>query len=70
MKFAVADSIKTTSGIIAIIFLVSFGILFILMDVFGVRSKFCGQTKVKTQRNAKNKMGKIVKPIYVVKQTK
>ena len=38
------------------------------MDVFGVRSKFCGQTKVKTQRNAKNKMGKIVKPVYVVKQ--
>jgi hypothetical protein len=60
----VADSLKTTSGIIAIISLIVFGLFFVVLDTIGPSRNFCG--KVTANANTKNKAKK-VKPIYVAK---
>ena len=67
MKFAIADSIKTTSGIIAIICLVSFGLFFILNDTFGLGIYLFGKktTAIKAKRINKNE--RRVKLIYLAR---
>ena len=66
MKYAVADTIKTTSGIIAIIFLVAFGLFFILNDTFGLGIYLFGK-KTNPPTNVKKNKDKTVKPIYLPK---
>ncbi len=66
MKFAVADTIKTTSGIIAIICLVAFGLFFILNDTFGLGVYLFGK-KTNPQTNENKNKGKKYKPTYVTK---
>jgi hypothetical protein len=65
-EYAVADSIKTTSGIIAIVFLVALGIFIVLLDVFDLGIKFCGKKgKNQGMANQNKKKERRVKPIYL-----
>ncbi len=57
-----ADLLKTTSGIIAIISLVMFGVFFVVLDFVEPRRNFCGNSNA-----IKKKKAKKVKPIYVAK---
>ena len=66
MKYAVADTIKTTSGMIAIIFLVAFGLFFILNDTFGLGIYLFGK-KTNPQTYSNKNKGKKFKPTYVTK---
>ncbi len=54
-----ADSLKTTSGIVALISLVMFGAFFVVLDFVGPRRNFCGNSNPNKKYKAK-----IVKPIY------
>jgi hypothetical protein len=56
----VADSLKTTSGIIAIISLVVFGLFFVVLDFVGPSRNFCGNSNAIQKRRAKK-----VKSIYM-----
>ena len=67
MKFAIADSIKTTSGIIAIICLVSFGIFFILNDTFGLGIYLFGKKTTATKTVFNKKKETMAKPVYLPK---
>jgi hypothetical protein len=67
LEYAVADSIKTTSGIIAIVFLVALGIFIVLLDVFDLGTGLCfkqgnkqGTTMKQNKKNEKKE-----KPIYL-----
>jgi hypothetical protein len=62
----VADSIKTTSGIVAIIFLVSLCLFIVFLDVFDLGIRFCGK-KEKNQgtMNQNKKKESKSKPIYL-----
>ncbi len=55
-----ADSLKTTSGIIAIISLVVFGLYFVVLDIVGPSRNFCGNSNAIQKDRAKK-----VKPIYI-----
>ena len=66
VKFAIADSIKTTSGILAIICLISFGLFFMLNDMFGLGIYLFGK-KTNPPTNVKKNKDKTVKPIYLPK---
>jgi hypothetical protein len=65
VKFAVADTIKTTSGIIAIICLVAFGLFFILNDTFGLGIYLFGKKTTSAKANKKKEI--IAKPVYLPK---
>ena len=70
MKYAVADSIKTTSGIVAIIFLSSLIALILLNDTIGLGCFLFGKDEKKKLlgNEAKSKKkDKKVKPIYLPK---
>ena len=71
MKYAVADSIKTTSGIVAIIFLSSLIALILLNDTIGLGCYLFGKKGEKKDllvNDAKaKKKEKKVKPIYLPK---
>ncbi len=67
MKFAVADTIKTTSGIIAIICLVSFGLFFVLNDIFGLYIYLFGKKTTSTRAKTINKNERRVKLIYLAR---
>ncbi len=66
-----ADSIRTTSGIVAIIFMISIGLVFILNDSFGLGIYLLDNKKnVKPNNNSSNhqkNQNERVKPIYVPK---
>ena len=65
-EYAAADSIKTTSGIIAIIFLVALGLFIVFLDVFDLGIRFCGKKgKNQGMANQNKKNEKKVKPIYL-----
>jgi hypothetical protein len=57
-----ADKLKTTSGIVAIISLVAFGVFFVVLDFVGPRRNFCGNSNANKKTKAKR-----VKPIYMAK---
>ncbi len=63
-KYAVADSIKTTSGIIAIVFLVALGLFIVFLDVFDLGITYCGKKGNVNQKKKKKKESQ-VKPIYL-----
>jgi hypothetical protein len=65
VKFAVADSIKRTSGIIAIICLVAFGLFFILNDMFGLGIYLFGKNTTVTKKNLNKHKNREVKPVYL-----
>jgi len=67
-KFAFADTVKTTSGYVAIITLISFGAFFIISDTLGIRSRFFDK-QINTPEKATNNKGKKVKLVYVVTST-
>ncbi len=48
-----ADSLKTTSGIVAIISLVAFGVFFVVLDFVGPRRNFCGNSNANKKKKAK-----------------
>ena len=67
IKYAVADSLKTTSGIVAIIFMAALGFLIIFLDLFNFGIYACGKKDTRNQ-GANRKDGKInkkAKPIYL-----
>ena len=67
VKFAVADSIKTTSGIIAIICLVAFGLFFILNDTFSLGIYLFGKKTTTSKAKTINKNERRVKLIYLAR---
>ena len=70
MKYAVADTFKTTSGIVAIIFLSSLVALILLNDTIGLGCYIFGKDKKKEQlaHEAKSKKKeKKTKPVYLTK---
>jgi hypothetical protein len=48
----VADSLRTTSGIVAIISLVLFGVFFVVLDFVGPRRNFCGNSNANKKKKA------------------
>ena len=66
MKYAVADTFKTTSGVIAIIFMSSLATLIILNDVIGLGCYLFGKNEKKVQL-ANDHKKKAVKLVYLAK---
>jgi hypothetical protein len=67
IKYAVADSLKTTSGIVAIIFMATLGFLIIFLDLLNFGIYACGKKDTRNQgTNRKDaKINKKAKPMYL-----